>query len=232
MAQRLQLSNGILMTIESVGNEQTPVVIIDNFPISPEQIPAISEFSTDQHSFYPGLRSKLPKPYIIKALQSVYMALYDVYSIQKHKQLKVLDTYFSIITLKESELSLLQRLPHFDSTHEHYFAVLHYLDKNQHGGTGLFRHKSTGYESINDNRIEEYLAKCQQEIDQFGEPKQGYPNESTRQFECYYQIDYKPNRVAIYPGKLLHSTIVDISTDISDNLANARLTSNIFIEFK
>ncbi|GLX86804.1 hypothetical protein tloyanaT_30570 [Thalassotalea loyana] len=232
MAERLSLPNGIEMTIEHVGIEQTPIVIIDNFPIQPAQPMSIDGFSPDEHSYYPGLRKILPKDYVIKTLQSVYMALYDIYQIPKHKQLKVLDTYYSMITKQEHELSLLQRLPHFDSTHDHYFALLHYLNENSHGGTGLFRHKATNFESITAQRIDEYLALCQAEIDQQGEPKQGYPNESTNQFECYHRIAYRPNRVAIYPGKLLHSTLVNPQTDISNQLQEARLTSNIFIEFK
>ncbi|QOL24560.1 hypothetical protein LP316_09330 [Thalassotalea sp. LPB0316] len=232
MAQRLSLDNGITMTIVRVGIENTPVVIIDNFPISAQKPTTLDNFAPDEHSYYPGLRAKLPKEYVIKALQSIYLALYDIYQIPKNKQLKVLDTYYSMITLDESELSLLQRLPHFDSTHEHYFAVLHYLNEQPHGGTGLFRHKATGFESIDDQRIEHYLSICQQEIEDFGEPKQGYPNQSTAQFDCYYQIEYKANRVVIYPGKLLHSTMVDVDKDVTSQLELARLTSNIFIEYK
>lgn len=232
MAVHQTLPNGIELTIERVGNEQTPVVMIDNFPVLPERPTSLDGFAPDEHSYYPGLRKVLPKSYVVKALQSIYMALYDIYQVPKHKQLKVLDNYFSLITTQPQELELLQRLPHFDSTHEHYFAVLHYLDENPHGGTGLFRHNQTGFESIIEANIEQYLETCQQEITEYGEPAQLFPSQSTQQFELYYQIPYKPNRVAIYPGKLLHSTIVNVATDVSDNLAGGRLTSNIFIEYK
>ena len=36
MAVHQTLPNGIELTIERVGNEQTPVVMIDNFPVLPE----------------------------------------------------------------------------------------------------------------------------------------------------------------------------------------------------
>ena len=232
MAVQQTLSNGIELTIECVGNEQTPIVIIDNFSALPERPTSLEGFAPDEQSYYPGIRKVLPKPYVIKALQSVYMALYDIYQIPKQKQLKVLDNYFSLITKQPEELELLQRLPHFDSTHDHYFALLHYLDENSHGGTGLFRHNKTGFESITDDNIEQYLEICQQEITAHGEPPQVFPSQSTQQFELYYQIPYKPNRVAIYPGKLLHSTIVNVETDVSEQLCSGRLTSNIFIEYK
>jgi hypothetical protein len=48
----------------------------------------------------------------------------------------------------------------------------------------------------------------------------------------YHQIEYRPNRLVIYPGNLLHSTIVNPQTDIDANPSSGRLTTNIFINFQ
>ena len=69
-------------------------------------------------------------------------------------------------------------------------------------------------------------------IDINGEPKQEYCTSTSEHYELYHEIEYKPNRLVIYPDHLLYSTIVCPDTDINSDPQTGRLTANIFIEFK
>ncbi|MGY0650046.1 MAG: DUF6445 family protein, partial [Paraglaciecola chathamensis] len=69
-------------------------------------------------------------------------------------------------------------------------------------------------------------------IEHIAQPKMRYITESTEQFTLYDQVDYRPNRLVIYPGNLLHSGLIIPDRDISADPTEGRLTANIFIEFK
>lgn len=232
----IEVNKNASLKIITVGNDQTPVIIIDDFAVDTKNIIDNacnnSNYGIDNNSFYPGLRSKLPKDYVISALQKVYKGICHVYNIPLQLQLNPQDTYYSLITKPKEELSLIQRMPHFDTSRPYYFAVLHYLNDKPHGNTGLFRHIPTGLEKIDDDNVDHYLNSAQTFIDQHGEPEQEYCTSTSDHFELYHEIEYKPNRLVIYPGHLLHSTIVSPDTDINSDPSTGRLTANIFIEFK
>lgn len=231
----VKVSPTIEPKITLVGLEKTPIVIIDDFAL--DTTPIIqngcdSEFSPDKNSYYPGVRSKLPKQYVLDVLTPIYRKLYDIYNIPQHLQLKPLDIYYSLISTPENDLDVLQRMPHFDTSRPFYFAVLHYLNDGEHGSTGLFRHKPTQFERINDNNVDDYFKCAETFLEEHGAPKSKYITTSNSHYELYETIQYKPNRLVIYPGNLLHSTLVNVENDIDANPQTGRLTANIFIEFK
>jgi hypothetical protein len=217
-----------------LGLERTPVIIIDDFASDVsglKHIASESEFKLDPHSFYPGIRAVLSKDYVISSLQAVYQFIYQLYQIPQHLKLKPQKGFFSLISTPESQLDPLQCMPHFDTPDPYYFAVLHYLNDAPHGSTGFFRHKPTGFERITTARQADYFQSAQQFIDTHGAPAQRYQLHSNEHYELYQQIPYQANRLIIYPGNLLHSTLVDLSTDIDSSPASGRLTANIFIDF-
>jgi hypothetical protein len=219
-----------------IGKEQTPVIIIDDFAVDTADVTAYachtSKLIDDTVTFYPGIRAPLPEPYVITVLQAVYKGICQVYQIPIELNLVPLNQSFSLLTKAESELHYLQRMPHFDTSKPYHFAVLHYLNAGSHGNTGFFRHLPTGYERIGDSRIDSYADSAKNFIARNGEPKQHYFTESDMHFELYYEVEYKPNRLVIYPGNLLHSTIVCLETDIDANPQTGRLTANMFIDFQ
>ncbi|QJR80664.1 hypothetical protein CA267_007655 [Alteromonas pelagimontana] len=217
-----------------VGKEQTPVMVIDDFLLDTKDVIANAcEFGqfTRASTYYPGNRANLPRSYVIKVLQSIYLQICELYKIPEALNLKPQATTYSLITHQPEELHVLQRIPHFDSTNPYYFAVLHYLSDRCHGDTGFFRHRPTGFESITASRESVYLDSTKEHFMKFGEPLPAYCTETNDHYELYDKIEYKPNRLAIYPGNLLHSTLVNTDTDIDDNPATGRLTANIFIDF-
>lgn len=231
----IQVNSDIKLQIMTVGIDKTPVIIIDDFAIKTDDIIesacSDAEFKVLDNTYYPGIRAPLPKNYVINVLQAIYQDIFQVYKIPKHLQLRPQEIYFSLITKSETELSLLQRMPHFDTSRPFYFAVLHYLNPNSHGNTGLFRHKPTGLDKIEEHNAGFYLSSAQRYIDNNGETAQEYFTRSNDHFELYEQIEYKPNRLVIYPGQLLHSIIIAPEKDIDANPRTGRLTANIFIEF-
>ncbi|MFN6969711.1 MAG: DUF6445 family protein [Rheinheimera sp.] len=217
-----------------VGEAQTPVLIIDDLAADVHallQNAALADFQQDVHSYYPGVRAMLPRPYVISVLNAVYQWIYQVYQIPPDRRLKPQDIYYSLITTAETDLKPLQCLPHFDSTDPYYFALLHYLSPEPHGGTGLFRHRPTGFEKITQVEQERYFQAAQLHLSLHGSPAQRYCVQSDDHFELYQTLAYRQNRLVIYPGNLLHSSLVNPATDIAASIEGGRLTANIFINF-
>lgn len=218
-----------------IGQEKTPVIIIDDYALCLKQTInyAIehSKFEADKDTYYPGIRSPLPRDYVIACLKPLMQGLYKIYSIPENLQPNPKDNCFSLITTEPENLSLLQTLPHFDTYNPYFFAVLHYLDKGAHGGTGIFRHIPTHYERISEERSGHYLSAAEDFLAKSKMLPLGYCVTSSDHYELFHQIEYRPNRLVIYPGNLLHSTLVNIDTDLSSNPEEGRLTANMFIEF-
>lgn len=223
------------LEVLTVGNEETPVMIIDDFALSTVDIIneacQNSDFQQDKDSYYPGLRSILPFQYTVDVLQPIFNAIRKLYNIPTNLKLVPQTSCFSLITKKEEDLEFLQSLPHFDTSRPYYFAILHYLNEAEHGDTGLFRHIDTGFEKIDEHRVERYLTSANDSMKNVEPAKASYISDSTEQYELYHTISYKPNRLVIYPGNLLHSTLVSPETDIDSNPRTGRLTANVFIEF-
>lgn len=217
-----------------VGAQQTPVLIIDDLVADLQALLAdvgSANFQQDPHSYYPGVRAMLPRPYVVAVLNAVYQLIYQVYQVPNTLRLKPQDIYYSLITTAEKDLKQLQCLPHFDSTAPYYFALLHYLSPEPHGGTGLFRHRPTGLEKITEATQQGYFQAAEQHLAIHGAPPQRYCVKSDEHFELYQELNYQQNRLLIYPGNLLHSSLVNSSTDISASISQGRLTANIFINF-
>ena len=109
---------------------------------------------------------------------------------------------------------------------------MHYLNPGQFGGTGFYRHKTSGFENIEQANFPAYqLARTAFEV-QHGQPEKAYITQSTDEYELLGKIAYKQNRLLVYPGTLLHSGLIKVPDDLSDNPDSGRLTANIFVEFK
>ncbi|WP_157577403.1 DUF6445 family protein [Shewanella waksmanii] len=234
-SKQFQVNQGFKLQVIKVGQEQTPVIIIDDFGVNCDAVKNYAcqqgKFDCDASSYYPGVRTPLPKPYVISVLNAVYKTIYQVYNIPPQRQLQPQNYYFSLISHQPEQLKSLQRMPHFDTLNPYYFAILHYLNDGPHGDTGLFRHIPSGFERINPKRSDDYFSAAQHHVNTYGQPKPGYFVESDQQYYLYEQLRYRANRLVIYPGNLLHSVIVNNDTDIDDNPQTGRLTANIFVDF-
>lgn len=217
-----------------VGNEQTPVIVIDDVL---DDVSALREYASSQTRFhghdtaYPGQRGALPMPYVKAIINQLYPLLIKAFEIPHDFGLKLKNAAFSLVTQPPESLSVLQRLPHFDSNQPYYLAMVHYLQEGQFGGTGFFKHRPTGFETVSEGRRETYIQSGDAFLSQHGDPELRYIAGSDAHYELFHQVDYKPNRLVIYPGKLLHSALVEPDRDIDRNPHSGRLTANFFMEF-
>lgn len=226
-----------------IGQEKTPVFILDDFLV--DTAPAIN-FAIEQHfsaeavplgevkkSVFPGVRANVDGDYgntLIRAIASVF---YGFYQVPQQLTLTPVSGDYSLMTTAEQEMDLLQCIPHFDTANVYQFAVLHYLNEGDFGGTGFYRHIPTGFERVTPERVAEYLKAAQEYIDVHGNPEQKYFTHSTQHFELLETVSYKPNRVVIYPSNLLHSAFIENPAhDINSDPKTGRLTANIFIDFR
>ena len=148
-----------------------------------------------------------------------------MYSIPGSLRLRPLNYVYSLVATPAAELQPGQCVPHADSNARYHFAITHYLNENEHGGTGLFRHIPTGFENITEDRVEVYTRSADAFIEGTSGPPQGYITGSNDHYELFEAIDYRPNRLIIYPGTLLHSGLIDPATDISPDPVTGRLTT-------
>ena len=218
-----------------VGNEQTPVIVIDD-PITSTaalQEAALQDgrFHMDRRAAYPGVRTELPKDYVDTIVPPLVELLRETYGIPDSLDYTVAQKVFSLVTTPPEDLAILQRVPHFDDLKPWYFATVHYLNPGEFAGTGIFRHRPTGFERISTERSRDYVRAAEAYMQANGIPEARYITESTDHYELIETIDYKPNRLVSYPGNLLHSGLVQPGRDIDWRPDSGRLTANLFIDF-
>ena len=223
------------LRVQTVGKAETPVIVIDDFGADLTQLIEYArgsvEYRPDTTSMYPGLRAKLPKSYTRTVLKQLYRLLFGVYSIPANLGMKAVNAAYSLIATPEGGLKPGQCRPHIDSTRPNYLAILHYLNDGPFCDTGLFRHRETGLERITEDCLDEYNQSREAYAAVHGQDEMAYVKGSNDQYELYHRIEYRPNRLAVYPGCLLHSGLVDPAVDVDPDPRTGRLTANIFVDF-
>ena len=221
--------------IRIVGDEKTPVVVIDEPIISTDELVHYAsqhaKFSSDGGFAYPGIRADLPAEYAKVLVPELVALISHMYNTPRSYEHHLIHQLFSLITQKPEDLGPLQRVPHFDNHSPYYFATVHYLNPGNYAGTGIFRHRPTRYERIPEERYPSYVQAAESHIKAHGLPAEKYINASDEHFELIAELEYRPNRLIIYPGNLLHSGLIQPDRDISEDPANGRLTANLFLYF-
>lgn len=180
---------------------------------------------------YPGVRCLLPRAYTGAVLQAIVPLIREAYQVPDRFSFDTIHSLFSLVAQPPGTLSLLRRLPHYDTTREYYFASVHFLNPGPFGGTGLFRHRPTGYERLSPQRYPHFVAAAKEHVKTHGEPPHEYITSSTDHFELIGEIEYRANRMAIYPGNILHSGLIEPERDLGTDPATSRLTANLFLDF-
>jgi hypothetical protein len=240
-----KINPNIVPRIEILGEGLLPLIVIDDYIEDvnglTQYIAQQAKFSADGHTQYPGIRSPMIKDIVLAYLKPLMQPIYKIYGFPATQTPSPCDNYFSLITTAANDLADIQTIPHFDTYQPNLIAVIHYLNDKPHGGIGFFKHKRTGYEFINELRKPEYdqvvndinlsAASRINGSSINGSSIKGYCSVNHREFECYKTLNYKPNRLIVFPGMLLHSSLVDVTTDIDPNPKTGRLTANMFVKF-
>jgi hypothetical protein len=124
-----------------------------------------------------------------------------------------------------------QRTPHIDTVYPLQFALLHYLCDPDFGGTSFYRHRATGFETLDEDREATYYAVRKGELSQEA-PPQRYVGDDTGHYARIGGCDAQPNRMAIYRSCLLHSGHIRDDKPLVANPRTGRLTANIFVNYR
>ena len=198
------------------------VVIVDDFAPDPQALrayAAASEFSP-AGDHYPGLRAALPQTYLGQVSDTLAIVFKEAFGARE--RVRVLDARFAIVTGSAAALTLVQRLPHVDATAPGRLAMVHYLAADDLGGTAFYRHRSTGFETINDGRSAAYFAALEREAALH--PPQGYIAGDTPLFERIDAVAARFNRAVFYRSHLLHSGAVPSDAILPADPLAGRLT--------
>ena len=228
---QLSLNPYVTSSVYSLGEEQSPLLVVDNFLQNAELLVD----DACQHNFiqnsplYPGLRAPAPMNFQSLLLSALGRQLKQVFDLKGSKLALSLCQY-SLVTMPADNLTLLQRIPHFDSTKRDELAAIFYLFKDDLGGTSFYRHNKTGYEYIDDERRIPYFKSLESENESGNVPTHGYINGDTPLFTRIGEQKGIFNRLIVYRRQILHSG--SISSSFIPNLdpRKGRLTVNIFID--
>ncbi|MDJ0918471.1 MAG: DUF6445 family protein [Woeseiaceae bacterium] len=217
------------VSVSLKGDEQQPVVIIDDFFPEPDRL--LEDAAAREYSqigpYYPGIRSAVPDWYaafVLKSLKAVFSRVFAYPSEPAFEE-----GMFSIATTPPEDLMPIQLFPHYDGVDPDKLAVLHYLCGSEMGGTSFYRHRSTGFETVTADRFETFKDTLESEIRDSGMPKPRYIGESTELFEKIDHCEARFNRLVIYRGMNLHSADIHNDVELSSDPSTGRLTVNTFL---
>jgi hypothetical protein len=234
------LNDNPRVTRLAIGNEQTPLLIIDDFAKSPQDLITLaadgSSFTPDSNNFYPGRRKPAPEQYSEQLSELFLSQLLSYFKDDLALKATSIDkattraSALAISDLPAEKLRPIQMLPHFDNCDVRQFAVVHYLCDKTHGGTSFYRHRQTTFERITQARLTTYASQLkQQAIDSQLHKNPSYINGSNKLFEQIHSVDGAMNRAIIYPSNLLHSGNINPSGGLSSDPHQGRLTLGSFV---
>ena len=228
---KLQRHQEFQITELTIGRERSPLLVVDNFIENARQLAesaAGKSFSASSR-YYPGIRARAPLQYRQFFLRQLQDLLIEHFRLRASK-LAFSMCHYSLVTTPPEQLSPIQRVPHIDSTEPRGLASIHYLFERPFGGTAFYRHRATGYETIDAGRREPYLAQLQRESTAADFPRSGYIDGDNPHFERIAAQDGVFNRVLIYRRNSLHSGSIGSDFVPDADPRTGRLSINSFID--
>ncbi len=203
------------ISVEHVGAERFPLLVIDNLVDRPEALVAYAALDVTlapPTDMYPGLRAPAPKSYVAVLRKGLTKAINEAYALPD-LELHSAISYLCVVTTRPRDLKPVQCMPHIDGTAPNSFSTVHYLCSPTYAGTSLYRHRRTGYELVPDFRHERYRSILEQELRERPWTTQDYINGDTELFERIASTTVAFNRLVLYPSHALHSA--DIGPDFA-----------------
>jgi hypothetical protein len=216
------------------GNEQSPVVVIDEFSGDLDRVLDIAAELAPyaaQPNYYPGLRRLITRAdqradaYVEETCERAAQFIAGAFDVDSFD---LLEASFSIVTTPPDRLTAPQRAPHFNSTDPGYFALLHYLRVPPDSGTAFYRQRSTGIERVTDANVQRFVAAARSEAAKLP-PDSGYIFGSNDYFEQIGTVEAVSDRLVIYQGSKLHSGIIPPTMKLISDPREGRLTAYIFV---
>lgn len=217
------------ISVDRIGNEGEPLVIIDGFTGDIDRLRAMGEGAQYQEAGvdYPGLRALADPSYLDVRRDLMMRIVREVFGCSQSIRCEI--SAFSLVTCAEQDLSPRQCIPHHDHSAAGRIAVMHYLHGPETGGTAFYRHRRTGFETITPEREQAYKAAIEEDRKEFGEPRKRYPYGDCERFEMIGEVEARPDRLAMYRGRMLHSGVIPDPAHLSPDPRKGRLTVNMFL---
>lgn len=214
----------------TIGREQAPLVVIDNFVANPDELVelAVAKPFIDVANYYPGLRSKVPLTYqrfVIDQLRDVFAGYFGLTA----SAVRFTSCHFSLVTTPPEKLDYLQQIPHIDSASSVELAFVHYLFKTDLGGTAFYRHRATGFEYVDETRRTDYWRIVDEEKAGPNRATGGYIDGDTALYEQVGRQEGVFNRMVLYRRNTLHSGSLGRNFVPDLNPRTGRLSINGFL---
>lgn len=217
--------SGTSITVETIGREREPLVTIDGLAPDAQALRRAAAAATfgaaGEH--YPGIRAALPDEYLPAIMPTVLRA---AAAFGRVRRLRIVDASFSIVTTAPAALTPRQQVPHCDAFARERLALIHYLSPQDSGGTAFYRHRATGYETVDERRRPEFFRTLEQEV--AANPPAGYIAGDTPLFERIALGEQRLNRAYLYRSWLLHSGVIAPDAALSADPLTGRLTVTAF----
>lgn len=227
----MELSPDILIQKRTIGKEEAPLLVIDNFVKQPDELArrAASKIFVPTGRYFPGVRAKAPLSYQRFLIASMQPLLLEFFELEGNP-LRVAMCHFSLVTTPPEKLEMPQRIPHLDAVAPHGLASIHYLFRKGYGGTAFYRHRRTGFEYVDESRQEKYFKSLGEQMNGPDAPGPAYINGDTPLFEQVGKHDGLYNRILFYRQNSLHSGCIDSAFVADAEPATGRLSINSFID--
>lgn len=226
----LLIGRQIRVRLRHVGQERQPLLIVDDVLADPDaMIDAAREadFYVPPHTNYPGLNAPLPEAYYRTVVTALRGPIEAAFGLRADAYLKYFG-FFALATTDVTDAQPIQKIPHHDGPDPERLAMVHYLCRGDHGGTGFFRHKATGFESVDHARQEPYVAIAKAQLAAAGVGGPAFASSDMADYALIDQAECVFNRLIVYRNHVLHSALLSPRGAAADP-GRGRLTANGFI---
>lgn len=230
-APALEFAADAVPTVHHIGHEREPVVILDR---ATGWLDHLRDFAATRSAFapaaemgsaYPGLLGPAPLAYVDAMVRRVLPLIATHFTGAAVRPARARGN-FSLVTTDPAELSADQRVPHVDTADRLQFATVHFLSSESDDGTAFFRHRATGFETLDAERLAPYHAA------RAGDPSPApsYCTDGDAAFEMIAAIAARPDRLILYRANLLHSGRITRLPARAHDPRSGRLTGNLFLQ--
>lgn len=219
----------ITVRLRRIGREAQPLMVVDNVLADPDAMIAAAKrahFYVPEHTKYPGSNAALPEDYYQTVVTALRGPIEAAFGLPRDAWVKFFG-FFALASMSADQAEPIQKIPHYDTVNPGRLAMVHYLCRGDWGGTGFFRHRTTGFESVDAVRQAGYVAAARPELE--AASLTGYADVDTANYELIDEAEMVFNRLIIYRTHMLHSGLLSRAR-LNDDPAAGRLTANGFIE--
>ncbi|MFD2165995.1 DUF6445 family protein [Thalassotalea euphylliae] len=233
MTCQLQLNPQARFSLEKVGKERIPILIMDDLFLSPQPLLSYAkkyqEHFLSATDYYPGRKLTVDRTIFGDVLGKLTPIL--KHKLELDDDLKAEHAELAVTTTLPEKLKPIQMLPHFDSIGGKTFAFVYYCVDNSFGGTRFYRHLGTEFESMTSKRLPYYAPVIkQQAMTAKLHLSPQYNHQDNALFEVTSEVPFQQNRAIMYPSNCFHSGVISKLVAWQNDPLACRLTFNLLFK--